>query len=60
MFYPDSILNVIKKGLRLILALTQNNIKFFRGNKDIDFVFYFVLIFFLLEQMNLFEKKNGK
>ena len=56
----DSTLDSVDKRLGLTQALTKEGFKFFSGNGNVGFIFYFLLVLLLAKQGNILEKNGGK
>ena len=50
----------VNKSFRFAQALTKKGLNFFSGNRNISFVFYFIMVLLLAEQDGVFQKSGRK
>ena len=50
----------INKDFRFIQALAKKNFKFLLYDKDVSFIFYFLLMLLLAKQGSIYKEDGGK
>ena len=58
--FPNSALDSVDKGLRLIRALIKEDLEFFPGDEDVDLIPYLPLVLLPVKQGNILEEDGGK